>query len=523
MDAAAALAVPAPNAPPGRRPRGVSLRLRLALLATALVAGTLLLFGLVAYIVLAGTLRAELDRSLVDRAQVISGRMTISATASGAFAVSPPDVDAITAGGAVAQAYLLFSGDVVRSEGLGPRDLPVTTRAIQAARRRESTFETVQVESASWRVYSTPLLVSNQPIGFLQVAQPLQGLTATLTLMRNVLAGVAAGSLVLCAFLGWLLARAALRPIDQLSREAQRIGRTQDLGLRVSPRISARSDEVGRLAATFNTMLDRLQEAFAALRRANEKLEATLESQRRFVADASHELRTPLTTVRGNASLLRRFERLTPDDRTAAVQQIVAESERMSRLVNDLLTLARADAGQLLERQPVPIGPLLDDVAMQGKVLSEGKVAVSVVRLADAEVLGDADALRQLLLILVDNAIKYTPSGGSVTLGLNGDEGKAGGAESRARISVVDTGVGIPLPDQPHVFERFYRADRARQAGGTGLGLAIGKWIAEAHGGTITVESAPGNGSIFTVTLPALSVTSLRPEFSPPRPVFSSP
>ena len=523
MDAAAALAVPAPRVPPGRRPRGVSLRLRLALLATALVAGTLLLFGLVAYIVLAGTLRAELDRSLVDRAQVISGRMTISATPSGNFAVSPPDVDAITAGGAVAQAYLLLSGDVVRSENLGPRDLPVTNRAIQAARRRESTVETVQVEFTSWRVYSTPLLVSGQPIGFLQVAQPLQGLNATLTLMRNVLAGVAAGSLVLCAFLGWLLARAALRPIDQLSREAQRIGRTQDLGLRVSPQISARSDEVGRLAATFNTMLDRLQEAFGALRRANEMLEATLESQRRFVADASHELRTPLTTVRGNASLLRRFERLTPDDRTAAVQQIVAESERMSRLVNDLLTLARADAGQLLERQPVPMGRLLEDVALQGKVLAEGKVAVSVVRLADADVLGDADALRQLLLILVDNAIKYTPSGGSVTLGLNGDEGKTGGATPRARISVVDTGVGIPLPDQPHVFERFYRADRARQAGGTGLGLAIGKWIAESHGGTITVESSPGNGSIFTVILPALSVRSLRPEFSPPRPVLSAP
>jgi signal transduction histidine kinase len=519
----AALAEPAPVPPAGRRLRGVSLRLRLALLATALVAVTLLLFGLVAYVVLARTLHEQLDRSLGDRAQVISGRMTISPTPAGQFAVSPPDVDAIIAGGAVAQAYLLFSGDVVRSENLGPRDLPVTARAIQAARRRESTFETVQVDSTSWRVYSTPLLVSGQPIGFLQVAQPLGGLNATLTLMRNVLAGVAAGSLVLCAFLGWLLARAALRPIDQLSREALRIGRTQDLALRVSPHISSRSDEVGRLADTFNAMLDRLQEAFGALRRANEKLEATLESQRRFVADASHELRTPLTTVRGNASLLRRFERLTPEDRAAAVQQIVAESERMSRLVNDLLTLARADAGQLLDRQPVSIGQLLDDVALQGKVLADGKVAVSVVRLADAEVLGDADALRQLLLILVDNAIKYTPTGGSVTLGLNGHESKTGEAGPRVRISVVDTGLGIPAADQPHVFERFYRADRARQAGGTGLGLAIGKWLAEAHGGTITVESSPGNGSIFTVTLPALSVTSLRPGLTPQRPVLSAP
>src|SRR5262245_55444574 len=142
MDAPAA---PAPHAPAWHRPRGFSLRLRLALLATALVAVTLLLFGLVAYVVLARTLRAELDRSLIDRAQVISGRMTISLTPSGNFAVSPPDVDAITAGGAVAQAYL-FNGDVVRSENLGPRDLPVTPRAIQAARHRETSLETVQVE-----------------------------------------------------------------------------------------------------------------------------------------------------------------------------------------------------------------------------------------------------------------------------------------------------------------------------------------------------------------------------------------
>ena len=142
-------------------------------------------------------------------------------------------------------------------------------------------------------------------------------------------------------------------------------------------------------------------------------------------------------------------------------------------------------------------------------------------RLAEADVLGDADALRQLLLLLVDNAIKYTPAGGSITLGLNAEDDRTRGLT--ARISVVDTGVGIPAADLPHIFERFYRADRARQSGGTGLGLAIGKWIAEAHGGTITVESSPGNGSIFTVTLPALSVTPLRPSFAPPPPPLPPP
>jgi two-component system, OmpR family, sensor kinase len=504
---------PATRAPRASPLRGVSLRLRLALLSTILVGVALLLFGLVTYVFLARALHAEVDRSLVDRAQVISSRMTISPTPAGRFAVSEPDVDAITAGGALAQAVLIPGGDVVRSSNLGPRDLPVTNAALQAARQGRSIFETVDVDGTPLRVYNTPLLLPNQrPIGFLQVAIPIREMEATLALVRTVLAAGAGVTVVLSTFLGWLVARAALRPIDQLSREAERIGQTQDLGLRVSARVSERTDEVGRLAATFNGMLDRLQEAFGALQGANQKLEAALESQRRFVADASHELRTPLTTVLGNASLLRRFDRLTPEDRVAAVQQIAAESERMSRLVNDLLTLARADAGQLLERRPVALGPLLEDVALQGKVLADAKVAVSVVRLADADVLGDADALRQLLLILVDNAIKYTPAGGSVTLGLNADSDRGRGG--RARISVVDTGVGIPASDQPHVFDRFYRADRARQSGGTGLGLAIGKWIAEAHGGTITVESSTGNGSVFTVTLPALSVTPLRPDYS---------
>jgi two-component system OmpR family sensor kinase len=181
-------------------------RRRLALLATALVAVTLLLFGLVAYFVLDRTLRQQLDQSLYDRAQVISGRTTISGPIpSGTFAVSPPDVDAITAGGAVAQAYLLFSGDVVRSENLGPRDLPVTPRAIRAAERREPMFETVQVEFTSWRVYSTPLLVGGRPVGLLQVAQPVQGLNATLTLLRIVLVGAIVGGVGATFLLSWWL------------------------------------------------------------------------------------------------------------------------------------------------------------------------------------------------------------------------------------------------------------------------------------------------------------------------------
>ncbi|MGH2371365.1 MAG: sensor histidine kinase, partial [Chloroflexota bacterium] len=390
---------------------------------------------------------------------------------------------------------------------------------LEAAISGRARIETVSVAGQDLRLYNGPLHLGNRIIGMLQVARPLEQTTAALVRLQLVLAGGALASVAICILLGLLIARAALRPIDRLTREAERLGQDQDFGARVPATSATRTDEVGRLAATFNGMLDRLQGAYAALQSANGRLETTLESQRRFVADASHELRTPLTTVRGNASLLRRFDRLTPEDRTAAVEQIVAESERMSRLVNDLLTLARADAGHLLERKPVALGPLIDAVAHQGRVLADGKVSMNVVRLADAEVLGDADALRQLLLILVDNAVKYTPPGGSVTLGLGTDAspgarvGDAIGAT--VRINVIDTGMGIPRADLLHIFDRFYRADRARRAGGTGLGLSIGKWIAEAHGGGIAVESAPGTGSIFTVTLPAVAVS---PIASPPLP-----
>jgi two-component system, OmpR family, sensor kinase len=501
------------RAPRVRRLQGVSLRLRLVLLSTALLGATLLLFAAVVYVFLAETLNREVDASLKDRARVVRDSVRVDPGPGGRPFLNLSGVDAIS-GGFVQVVFA--DGTVFKSDSLGTYSLPYTEETRNATQRGQEVLETIEVDGADLRLYSGPLVPRAPGVGMLQVARPLGPTKAVLAVLRFVLLVSGLASVIVSVLLGLLAARAALRPIDQLTREAEQIGLTQDFGRRVSPNIYRRTDEVGRLAATFNAMLDRIQEAFGALQGANERLEAGLESQRRFVADASHELRTPLTTVRGNASLLRRFDRLTPEDRKAAVQQIVAESERMSRLVNDLLTLARADAGQLLERQSLPLGALLDDVALQGKVLADEKVAISVVRLAEADVLGDADALRQLLLLLVDNAIKYTPAGGSVTLGLNAEDDRTRGLT--ARISVVDTGVGIPAADLPHIFERFYRADRARQSGGTGLGLAIGKWIAEAHGGTITVESSPGNGSIFTVTLPALSVTPLRPDFAPPPP-----
>jgi signal transduction histidine kinase len=244
------------------------------------------------------------------------------------------------------------------------------------------------------------------------------------------------------------------------------------------------------LAATFNEMLGRLETLFR--------------TQRRFIADVSHELRTPLTTVQGNVDLLRRGAAEDAETRHETLADIEAEVARMSRLVADLLLLARVDAGVDLEKEPVELDTLLLEIYRQARLISDG-VEVKLGHEDQAVVLGDADRLRQLFLNLVDNALKYTPPGGQVTLSLYREE-------AWVRVVVADTGIGIPAEDLesgpkgiPLIFERFYRADpaRSRPQGGSGLGLSIAHWITQAHGGEIDVQSEVGRGSTFTVRLPA--------------------
>jgi signal transduction histidine kinase len=245
---------------------------------------------------------------------------------------------------------------------------------------------------------------------------------------------------------------------------------------------------VGQLASTFNDMLARLQSAY-------EKLEASYTAQRRFVADASHELRTPLTTIRGNVELLQKMGDEDPEVRAEALQDIKSEAERMCRLINDLLALARADAGQQPEKHPVALAPLLQEIFRQAQLL-KGQVNFEhddPEMLGEAKLLANADYLKQLFLILLDNAFKFTPPGGTVKFSFH----QAGNSLSFA---IEDTGQGISPEDLPHIFERFYQANKTRGGQGTGLGLAIAKWIMEIHGGEIKVKSEPGRGSTFTVT-----------------------
>jgi signal transduction histidine kinase len=244
--------------------------------------------------------------------------------------------------------------------------------------------------------------------------------------------------------------------------------------------------ELGQLALTLNGMLAELEGAYR-------QVEQTLDSQRRFVADASHELRTPLTTVRGNIELLRREPPLEAQERGEIWADTTEEVERLIRLVNQLLVLARADAGQALRREPLAVQPLLEDVVRQARQLSPRGIGLVEVP-EGTTVLGDLDTLKQVLLILVDNALEHTPADVAVELA-------AASADGQVAISVHDTGPGIEAEALPHIFEWFYRGQVSRSGAGVGLGLAIARELVEAQGGTIAVESRPGEGSTFVVRL----------------------
>jgi two-component system OmpR family sensor kinase len=363
----------------------------------------------------------------------------------------------------------------------------------------------VEVDGARLRQLVTPLRIAGAPDSqptflLVQVARPLAPMQQTLGTLQATGLGVGAAGVLVALGAGWLLARAALGPIDVLARTALAIGAARDFGRRVPMRGSAR-DEIGRVSTAFNGMLDELQSAHA-------QMEAALASQRRFVADASHELRTPLGTLRGNIDLLRhmRGECEACDARHSEILgDLAAETQHMGRLVSDLLLLAQADAGQHLTLHPLDVGAVGLAVARSARVLRPD-VQIDVTGDWNALcVRGDSDRLRQVLLILLDNALKVTPPGGTVSM-------SATRHGQTIALRVVDRGPGIAVEEQSRIFDRFYRSHRGRSGEGTGLGLAIAHWIIGEHNGRIEVSSTPGAGAMFTVHLPAGD--AFQPDFS---------
>ncbi len=327
--------------------------------------------------------------------------------------------------------------------------------------------------------------VSVEPLGqgglLLAAYQPLDDIDASVHRFGRLMLMMAVFGAAVTFVMGWLVAGRALRPVAALTDTAGSIARSQEFSRRVA--VQHPYDELGRLAQTFNEMLASLGAAYGA--------------QQRFVADASHELRAPLTILQANLEYLQHAA-LPPEERDRALQETHAEAERLARLVGDLLVLARADSGHTLRREPVELDRVLMQALGEARHLTRGQ-RLEVGELEPLRVHGDPDRLRQLVLILVDNAIKYTPPPGRIVLGLRRGLGTA-------QLTVRDSGIGIAPDALPHVFERFFRADpaRSRDPGGTGLGLPIAQWIAGQHGGSVKLESASDQGTIAIVTLPGV-------------------
>jgi signal transduction histidine kinase len=335
--------------------------------------------------------------------------------------------------------------------------------------------------SSQLRVYTVPLAVGNRLVGSLQVGSRLDVVIATQRSLSIVLMVGASLATLAAGLAAWFSTRQALLPLDSVTKTALQITRADDLSRRI-PYSGPPGDEVGQLITAFNQTLSRLENLF--------------HTQRRFLADVGHELRTPLTVIKGNVGLMRRIHEFD----TEALETIEDEADRLSRMVGDLLLLAQAESGKIpLANELVEVDTLLLEVMAQMRVLARDKLKLRLGNIDQVLVCGDRDRLKQVIVNLVGNAINYTPPGGEVVVGL----GKTG---EMAQLTITDNGAGIRPEDLPHIFERFYRGEKARtrqrDGKGYGLGLSIAYWIVRNHGGRIEVTSTLGKGSTFCVWLP---------------------
>ena len=489
----------------------MTIRLRLTLWYTALLGTTLILFSVTVYSSLAAKLRFQLEQSAATQArniadaviQQVQGDVVVIRTSADTVFFPQVELFASSFGAQMIDA----DGEVVkRSENLGDIPIPQQDSTLQnILQGNDDHYYFISQDGDAFLVYTVPLVMQEQVVGAIQIIQSVTTAVTALTQVNRYLILGTAISIILAAIVGAFLARRALAPIDTITDTASTITRTRDLGNHID--IVDNASEVGRLAGTFNDMLDRIQRLFQA--------------QERLIGDVSHELRTPLTTIQGNVELMQRMATTpvsngTLDLKAAAglfqesLGEVQAESERMNKMISDLLLLAQADSGALqLHMASVEMDTLLLDVYRQARRLTErykGRADALEIRLGSedqAVVSGDRDRLHQVLINLVENAVKYTPEGGTITLSLENKNGWV-------KISITDTGIGISEEQQEFIFERFYRTDKARsrEFGGSGLGLSIALRIAQSHNGKLTVTSKLHEGSTFTLWLPEAQETS---------------
>ena len=453
-----------------------SIRFRLAVWYFAILAAILILFSGGIYIAQERTLRANLDNAL--RTQATAAQGLIEYSTSGRPTLRLPVNPGYPNQGETFQRLFDVSGVLLFDDSSSFGQVPIDAKALEQARRGGEHIATLDTGTAQALILTLPV-VHGTVVGILQTGQSTSEMTGSLHDLLLMLAVGVLFALVFASVGGWWLSSRALAPIDRVTKLAQEIT-GQDLNRRLN--LDLPDDEVGRLARTFDDMIARL--------------DAMFQRQRQFTADASHELRTPLTAIKGQIDVALTRPRAAAEYQrvlTAVNQQV----DRMTRLVGGLLMLARSDAGAMpLDRRPVALQNLAESVAQQVAPLARAKgLDVAIDPGPPTVVLADQDLLLQLLLNLADNAVKYTDHG-TTTIGWLAHQGDV-------EIFVRDSGPGIPADQQGRIFERFYRVDvaRSREQGGAGLGLAICQWIAEAHGGRMSVRSSDA-GSTFTVTLP---------------------
>ncbi|MCA0457017.1 MAG: HAMP domain-containing histidine kinase [Chloroflexi bacterium] len=470
----------------------MTIRRKLILLYAGLIAIVIIFFGLGVFSVIRATWIETVDATLRETAdQVIKNSDSYPVGEFGAptrIVLVLPQLDIFRASNILVQAWAPDAEGhfELRAQSDNLRDYaqPLDQNALMATTAQVTT---VKKDNAEVRVMTVPLRVTGQEnvFGLIQVADSLDTVNQATSRLSLFMLGGGILAVLASLGLGYWLSDQTLRPIEALTEAADNIATAKDLETRLT--WNGPMDELGRLTVVFNRMMDRLEHLFTA--------------QRRLVADVSHELRTPLTAIRGNLDLVRRYGM---DD--TSLEAMHSEAERMSRMVDDLLLLARADYGNLvIDMTEIDADTVVTDVFKEARILAKDRnLLIRIHHIEPVRLKGNSDRLKQLLLNLVSNAIKFTPDGGQIGLSL-----RQAGREAVFQVS--DTGVGIEAEDIAHIFDRFYQADTSRtrvtNSGGAGLGLSIAKWIVEAHGGTIEVKSRPNIETVFTVRIPTIEQT----------------
>jgi len=451
----------------------MALRHRLTILTAGTVGITVVLISVVAYLALRSELRGQVDDALAEqyRRVRVTGRLLERPD------LRFPQASARSGGPSGLVQVITPNGDVF-IPALGDLDVPVDgdDRAV-AQGRRESVRRDTEADGVHLRV----LTVAVPGGGAIQFALSLRSVEATLSQLKLLLALLCFVGTGLAAVFARLFSRRVIQPVTDLTAAAEHITQTEDLGRRIEV---PGDDEVGRMAASFNTMLDTLESSRRAL-------DHSVEAQRQLVADASHELRTPVTSLRTNIEVLLAGGELPDDDRRRLLEDVRAETEELGALITDVIELARGDE-PLSGVEEVQLDMLLAEAVARAQ-RRRPRVTFAT-EIEPTVVAGLPDRLGRAIDNLLDNAAKYSPEGSVVEVALQGGQ-----------LSVRDHGPGIPAADRPKVFDRFYRGTTARGRPGSGLGLAIVRQVAETHGGSIAVFEGAGGGSRFVLTLPALA------------------